>query len=72
MAELPVRLYEQDRLHVPTAKVHAFAAIGYNDIGQAYLAIKYASLAMEAGLLYVESTASTSDQERLLDKPTKH
>ena len=73
MAELLISLYEQERVLAPIAEAYAFAAREYNAVGEGYLAMKYASLAVEAGLLYEGSQYSNvMDMRKLLEEPSKH
>ncbi|MCJ1323398.1 hypothetical protein MMC10_000058 [Thelotrema lepadinum] len=73
MAELLISLYEQERVLAPIAEAYAFAACEYNAVGEGYLAMKYASLAVEAGLLYAGSQYSNvKDMRKLLEEPSKH
>ena len=73
MAELLVSLYEQERLYAPVAEAYAFAATEYNGAGDGYNAMKYASLAVEAGLVYGgASDGSVIDMKDLLEDPTEH
>ena len=73
MAELLISLYEQERVLAPVAEAYAFAACEYNAVGEGYLAMKYASLAVEVGLLYEGSRYSNvMDMKKLLEEPSKH
>ena len=73
MAELLISLYEQERILAPIAEAYTFAAREYNGVGDGYLAMKYASLAVEAGILYGgEKTNDVVDMKNLLEEPSKH
>ena len=73
MAELLVSLHEQERMNGPIANAYALAAREWSGIGDVYNAMRYAHLAVEAGLLYEGPHAKdVRDMERLLKDPSKH
>jgi SET domain len=52
MAEALISLYEQERMYAPIAVAYTYAAMAYNAVGKVHEAFKWASLAVETGLLY--------------------
>jgi hypothetical protein len=73
MAETLVSLYEQERLFVGRAEAYRLAAEIWNSVGQKWTAIKYASLAVEMGIIddgvHDEDTLS---METLMNNPEAH
>lgn len=51
MAETLVSLYEQERLSVGIAEAYRLAAELWSAVGEKWKAIKYASLALEMGIM---------------------
>jgi len=73
MAERLISLYEQERLHAPIALAYVYAALAYNAVGQAQLAMKHAALAIEMTML--NSGPGFSDvgaMQALLENPKGH
>jgi hypothetical protein len=73
MAEFLVSLYEQERLWGDMLEPYSFAALEYNGVGNAWMARKYARLAVEAGLLHRgRNHVSVTAMEALLSAPEEH
>jgi hypothetical protein len=73
MADLLVSLYEQERLYAPIVEAYTLAAIEYNGVGEAYAAVRYARLAIEAGLLNAgPEDRDVKAMEALAADPWKH
>lgn len=73
MADLFVSLYEQERLSGSIYEAYTFAAIEWNGAGEPWKAVRYARLAIEAGL----ASAGPKDRDvnemiRLADNPWAH
>lgn len=73
MADLMVSLYEQERLSGSIYEAYTFAAIEWNGAGEPWQAVRYARLAIEAGL----ASAGPKDRDvkemiRLADNPWAH
>lgn len=73
MAELMVSLYEQERLSGSIYEAYTFAAIEWNGAGDPSTAVRYARLAIEAGL----ASAGPRDRDvaemiRLAEDPWSH
>lgn len=73
MADLMVSLYEQERLSGSIYEAYTFAAIEWNGVGEPWQAVRYARLAIEAGL----ASAGPKDRDvremtRLADNPWAH
>ena len=58
MAELLQSLYEQERVEAAYCDGYSHAAREYNGVGHPHKALKYAHLALEAGLLYEDECGS--------------
>ena len=52
LAELYVSLHDQEGLLGPIADAYTYAALEYSGVGDLFMAQKYATLSIEAGLLY--------------------
>ncbi|KAF8526513.1 hypothetical protein BU17DRAFT_40324 [Hysterangium stoloniferum] len=51
MADALVSLYNQEHLYAPMAVPYTYAALAYSGVGDEYVALKYAALAVESGVL---------------------
>jgi hypothetical protein len=51
MAELLISLYEQERMESRIYEAYMYAAVEYNGVGEPWLAVKYASLAIQHGFI---------------------
>ncbi len=73
VAELLVELYNLEGLLGPIAEAYAYAAIEYNSARKKWEALRYANLAMEAGLLYVgPMNADVKAMGDLIMAPERH
>lgn len=73
MADLMVSLYQQERLSGSIYEAYTFAAIEWNGAGEPWNAVRYARLAIEAGL----ASAGPKDRDvvemvKLADDPWSH
>lgn len=73
MAELLVSLYTQERLSLVIGEPYRLAAIEWNGIGRTWKAVRYARLAIEAGLnSFGPMHNSVLDMEQLVLNPLEH
>ncbi|KAL1875236.1 SET domain-containing protein 5 [Diaporthe australafricana] len=73
MAELMVSLYEQERLSGSIYEAYTFAAIEYNGAGDPSTAVRYARLAIEAGLASAgPRDRDVAEMTRLAEDPWSH
>lgn len=73
MAELLISLYEQERLWGEMFEPYFLASIAYNAAGEGWTALKYARLAVEAGMLWPGPVdPEFKDMELMLNGPTTH
>jgi hypothetical protein len=73
MAELLISLFKQERMDDLIYVGYTYAAIIYNSIGEIWTAQKYASLAIEGGILYPgPHHKHVKDMETLLKDPESH
>ncbi|KAK1660104.1 hypothetical protein BDP55DRAFT_325349 [Colletotrichum godetiae] len=73
MAELLISLYNQEHNWSFLSEAYMLAAIEYNGVGEPWLATKYASLAIDAGLLSLwEDHRHVKDMEDLARDPWSH
>jgi hypothetical protein len=73
MADLLISLYEQERMWGPIAEAYSYAALEYNGAGDAFIAQKYAHLAVEVGLVYGgPHDTDVKEMEQLLKDPKAH
>lgn len=73
MADLMVSLYEQERLSGSIYEAYTFAAIEWNGVGEPWVAVRYARLAIETGLASAGSRdRDVKEMTRLADNPWAH
>ncbi|KAI1337883.1 hypothetical protein F5Y15DRAFT_425587 [Xylariaceae sp. FL0016] len=73
MAELLVSLYEQERLWGSIHEAYAQAAVAYSAVGEAWMAVKYARLAVQRGLAAKgPRDGEVGDMEGLAEDPGGH
>ena len=64
MAELLISLYQQERMDAMVYEAYAYAAIEWNGAGEPWMAIKYAQLAIEYGMLSIGAGDAGVDEMR--------
>ncbi|KAK4106039.1 SET domain-containing protein [Parathielavia hyrcaniae] len=73
MAELLVSLYETERLWGEVHEAYSLAALEYNAVGEPWLAVKYARLAVEYGIpMLGEEDEDLGELRRLAEDPWSH
>lgn len=73
MAELLISLYEQERTYSLMYEAHTYAAIEWNGVGEPWLAMKHARLAIEMGLASAGSKdRDVKEMEQLVKDPWGH
>jgi hypothetical protein len=73
MAEQLISLYREENLHAPIAEAYMYAALQNSANGQQFMAVKYASLAVEKGMLYAgPDYKDVVEMRSLMDDPGKH
>ncbi|KAK4165330.1 hypothetical protein QBC43DRAFT_32103 [Cladorrhinum sp. PSN259] len=73
MAELMVSLYEQERLWGSMYEAYVYAALEYNAIGEPWMAIKYARLAVDWGIPVVgPKDSDVIEMAKMAEDPWGH
>ena len=72
-SQLLISLYEQERLNAPIAEAYTYAALEESYVGNRDGVIKYAALAVEAGLLYGgPKDGDVNQMQAVLEHPEEH
>ncbi|KAI9155101.1 N-lysine methyltransferase SMYD2 [Paramyrothecium foliicola] len=73
MAELLISLYKQEELWLVIDQAYTYAAIEYSGVGEAWMAIKYARLAIQSGLRSSgKHDRQVKDNMELAENPWQH